>query len=307
MRGDDDGSAYPGEWIRVVRAGVVRYASTCARVCVQTPVTCSLSWRTVDKQKLVAAKRRDQTPRANSQNRGANASGAGPSSAAPRARGCRHGRGGRVPDMRRPRPDRRARRAVPVPRRDALGAQILRADLDQHRQRPGATERRVRGVRRDVGGRVRHPRAVGPIPGGVREARARAPVVGVRPRDDGRAARAGRALAAASRPARPGAVAGVAPARCRQIAERVRAVEGTGGAGDVAGGQAERRLGRSQALGSEGQRECKCKCKCKCSPTRRQPSSCGCFGMGAREEGGRGRRGRRGSDAAVQPPGDQRA
>ena len=167
-----------------------------------------------------------------------------------------------MPDMRRPRPDRRARRAVPVPRRDALGAQILRADLDQHRQRPGATERRVRGVRRDVGGRVRHPRAVGPIPGGVREARARAPVVGVRPRDDGRAARAGRALAAASRPARPGAVAGVAPARCRQIAERVRAVEGTGGAGDVAGGQAERRLGRSQALGSEGQRKCKCKCKC---------------------------------------------
>jgi hypothetical protein len=42
-------------------------------------------------------------------------------------------------------------------------------------------------------------------------------------------------------------------------------------------------------------------------PTRRQPSSCGCFGMGAREEGGRGRRGRRGGEAAVQPPGDQRA
>ena len=192
-----------------------------------------------------------------------------------------------MPDMRRPRPDRRARRAVPVPRGDALGAQILRADLDQHRQRPGATERRVRGVRRDVGGRVRHPRAVGPIPGGVREARARAPVVGVRPRDDGRAARAGRALAAASRPARPGAVAGVAPARRRQIAERVRAVEGTGGAGDVAGGQAERRLGRRQALGSEGQRKCKCKCKCR-------PDAAAAFFVRVLRDGGeRGRRERK--------------
>lgn len=151
-------------------------------------------------------------------------------------------------DMRRPRPNVRARRAVRVPRGYALGPLDLCSDVDFHRQGTGAEERQLRGVRRGVGGRVRRSRAFRSIPGGIRASHARPAVVRLRQSHDGRAPRARRAPAQASRTASSGAVAGVVTARRGQETERVRPMEGARGEGDVPGRPAERRVRRGQAL-----------------------------------------------------------
>ena len=151
-------------------------------------------------------------------------------------------------DMRRPRPNVRARRAVRVPRGYALGPLDLRSDVDFHRQGTGAEERQLRGVRRGVGGRVRRSRAFRSIPGGIRASHARPAVVRLRQSHDGRPPRARRAPAQASRTASSGAVAGVVTARRGQETERVRPMERARGEGDVPGRPAERRVRRGQAL-----------------------------------------------------------
>ena len=151
-------------------------------------------------------------------------------------------------DMRRPRPNVRARRAVRVPRGYALGPLDLCSDVDFHRQGTGAEERQLRGVRRGVGGRVRRSRAFRSIPRGIRASHARPAVVRLRQSHDGRAPRARRAPAQASRTASSGAVAGVVTARRGQETERVRPMEGARGEGDVPGRPAERRVRRGQAL-----------------------------------------------------------
>ena len=151
-------------------------------------------------------------------------------------------------DMRRPRPNVRARRAVRVPRGYALGPLDLRSDVDFHRQGTGAEERQVRGVRRGVGGRVRRSRAFRSTPRGIRASHARPAVVRLRQSHDGRPPRARRAPAQASRTASSGAVAGVVTARRGQETERVRPMEGARGEGDVPGRPAERRVRRGQAL-----------------------------------------------------------
>ena len=151
-------------------------------------------------------------------------------------------------DMRRPRPNVRARRAVRVPRGYALGPLDLCSDVDLHRQGTGAEERQVRGVRRGVGGRVRRSRAFRSTPRGIRASHARPAVVRLRQSHDGRPPRARRAPAQASRTASSGAVAGVVTARRGQETERVRPMEGARGEGDVPGRPAERRVRRGQAL-----------------------------------------------------------
>lgn len=151
-------------------------------------------------------------------------------------------------DMRRPRPNVRARRAVRVPRGYALGPLDLCADVDFHRQGTGAEERQLRGVRRGVGGRVRRSRAFRSIPGGIRASHARPAVVRLRQSHDGRPPRARRAPAQTSRTASSGAVARVVTARRGQETERVRPMEGARGEGDVPGRPAERRVRRGQAL-----------------------------------------------------------
>lgn len=151
-------------------------------------------------------------------------------------------------DMRRPRPNVRARRAVRVPRGYALGPLDLCSDVDFHRQGTGAEERQLRGVRRGVGGRVRRSRAFRSIPGGIRASHARPAVVRLRQSHDGRPPRARRAPAQASRTASSGAVAGVVTARRGQETERVRPMERARGEGDVPGRPAERRVRRGQAL-----------------------------------------------------------
>ena len=151
-------------------------------------------------------------------------------------------------DMRRPRPNVRARRAVRVPRGYALGSLDLYSDVDLHRQGTGAEERQVRGVRRGVGGRVRRSRAFRSTPRGIRASHARPAVVRLRQSHDGRPPRARRAPAQASRTASSGAVAGVVTARRGQETERVRPMEGARGEGDVPGRPAERRVRRGQAL-----------------------------------------------------------
>ena len=150
-------------------------------------------------------------------------------------------------DMRRPRPNVRARRAVRVPRGYALGSLDLYSDVDLHRQGTGAEERQVRGVRRGVGGRVRRSRAFRSTPRGIRASHARPAVVRLRQSHDGRPPRARRAPAQASRTASSGAVAGVVTARRGQETERVRPMEGARGEGDVPGRPAERRVRRGQA------------------------------------------------------------
>ena len=150
-------------------------------------------------------------------------------------------------DMRRPRPNVRARRAVRVPRGYALGPLDLCSDVDLHRQGTGAEERQVRGVRRGVGGRVRRSRAFRSTPRGIRASHARPAVVRLRQSHDGRPPRARRAPAQASRTASSGAVAGVVTARRGQETERVRPMEGARGEGDVPGRPAERRVRRGQA------------------------------------------------------------
>ena len=151
-------------------------------------------------------------------------------------------------DMRRPRPNVRARRAVRVPRGYALGPLDLRSDVDFHRQGTGAEERQLRGVRRGVGGRVRRSRAFRSIPRGIRASHARPAVVRLRQSHDGRPPRARRAPAQTSRTASSGAVAGVVTARRGQETERVRPMERARGEGDVPGRPAERRVRRGQAL-----------------------------------------------------------
>ena len=151
-------------------------------------------------------------------------------------------------DMRRPRPNVRARRAVRVPRGYALGPLDLCSDVDFHRQGTGAEERQLRGVRRGVGGRVRRSRAFRSIPGGIRASHARPAVVRLRQSHDGRPPRARRAPAQTSRTASSGAVAGVVTARRGQETERVRPMERARGEGDVPGRPAERRVRRGQAL-----------------------------------------------------------
>ena len=151
-------------------------------------------------------------------------------------------------DMRRPRPNVRARRAVRVPRGYALGPLDLCSDVDLHRQGTGAEERQVRGVRRGVGGRVRRSRAFCSTPRGIRASHARPAVVRLRQSHDGRPPRARRAPAQASRTASSGAVAGVVTARRGQETERVRPMERARGEGDVPGRPAERRVRRGQAL-----------------------------------------------------------
>ena len=165
-------------------------------------------------------------------------------------------------DMRRPRPNVRARRAVRVPRGYALGPLDLRSDVDFHRQGTGAEERQLRGVRRGVGGRVRRSRAFRSIPGGIRASHARPAVVRLRQSHDGRPPRARRAPAQTSRTASSGAVAGVVTARRGQETERVRPMERARGEGDVPGRPAERRVRRGQALPGVARRKEDRKSKC---------------------------------------------